>query len=261
MAKLLIEPLGKKNIPIVEILGGEEDGEIIYLNEDDENYGDEQFKEFKVMPGSTMKWIPKLDGPSFIYLFGKNGSGKSWWTQIYATTFQDCFPDYPVYLVSFVKPEAGGSIDKIRDLIRIPIEDIMDDKANAETLKSSLVIFDDIDGNPPPSDHYKPKDISLKIQKLRDTFLTTGRHLDVSCVCTSHLGADYAKTKTPISESDCVVVFPRGGNHRHIERVLCEYGGVSKTDYKKILALPSRWVMVYKNYPSYVLYEKGLFLL
>jgi hypothetical protein len=64
-----------------------------------------------------------------------------------------------------------------------------------------------------------------------------------------------------LNEATTVCFFPRAGSTYHIKTYLTKYVGLEKNQIKKILNLPSRWVALYRSYPMYVLYEKGIYLL
>lgn len=284
--KLVFEPLTKKDIAICEVVGGQNNGLVIYINQghccdkcsmmckrtkkkccndclssiyggchscENNQYSPHYqtpIKEFKIFNNSEMIPLPK-DKPEHGYIFGKTGSGKSAFCVKYANKYQELF-DNPVYLISNVNKDE--EIDKIKDLIRIPIEDIKEDKITPESIHDSLIIFDDVDS-------ISDKKISNMVEKLRDLLLTTGRHHNVYCLITSHLGANFNHTKVPINESAFVVIFPRGGNWVQLDRILKNYCGLDREEETKIKRLQSRWVMINKNYPSYVVYEKGCYLL
>jgi len=296
MSRLLFGPLNESDKPICEVEGGKEDGTVLWLNEEKccqqcspkcgyrrccskclgpEEYRIPPMKEYKIADAGKMKVIPKTNGSQHGFIFGSSGSGKSWFTSEYVEMYQRVFPQNPVYLVSYV--DEDSSIDKIQDLIRIPIEDITSGKISGKTIADSLIIFDDVDAlqQAPEkkeeeqeasvhADEKKaltPKVIFGLVETLRDQLLTTGRHHNVSVIVTSHLGANFNHTKVPINESNFVVVFPKGGNASQIDRIVRNYSGLTGEQKKKLMALPSRWVMLYKSYPSYVVHERGCYLI
>jgi hypothetical protein len=208
-------------------------------------------REFTIHDNGEMVPVPKQGGTEHGFIFGSTGSGKSVFCCKYAEQYQKIY-DNPIYLISNINEDV--EVDKIKDLIRIPIEDVMTDKITPEAIHDCLIIFDDVDVIP-------DKNISLKVEKLRDQLLTTGRHFGISCLITSHLGSNFQHTKVPINESAFVVVFPKGGNWSQIDRILHNYSGLTRQQEDDIRRLPSRWVMIHKCYPTYVIYEKGCYLI
>jgi|HubBroStandDraft_5_1064220.scaffolds.fasta_scaffold05393_6 hypothetical protein len=211
-------------------------------------------REFRIHDNGTMVPIPKRT-PEHGFIFGATGSGKSVFCTMYAMMYQKLNSKKQsnvVYLITNIAEDP--EIDKIPNLIRIPIDDIMNDLVAPGPIHDCMIIFDDVDAIP-------EKDKFTKVERLRDQMLTTGRHFGISCLVTSHLGANFQRTKVPINESGFVVVFPRGGNWNQIHRILNTYGGLDRQQEDTIRKLPSRWVLVNKTYPPFVVYEKGCYLL
>ena len=276
MAKLVIEPQTKLDVPLAEVINGEDDGVMIYQSAEcceKHSIGEKKrccknclgcesqtFKEFLIEDrGKIIPIAPTL--PRHGFIFGPTGCGKSDFCYKYASSYQESNPNNPVYLISYV--DEDSTIDRIKDLIRIPMSDIIDGQITGKNLKNSLVIFDDVDSKPPvPEDKsYEPKELFKLIEDTRDAMLTTGRHDGISVLVTSHLGADALKTKKSINESGFIVVYPKAGAFQQIDRIMRIYNGLSKPQLKKLQELPSRWVMLQKSYPPLVIHEKGVYLL
>lgn len=235
-------------------------------------------QEITIKDEGKFQVIPKTNGSSHGFVFGSSGSGKSYFVGNYATVYQEFYPENPVYLVSYI--DEDSSIDRIPDLIRISIKDIMDGKITGKAIHDSMIIFDDVDalpslpkeeqevedGDEKPvkkakgKDINNPKDVFNAVEELRDQLLTTGRHHNVSVIVTSHLGANFGHTKKVINESSFITVFPKGGNAAQIERIMSTYSGLNKKQLKKLVDQPSRWVMLSKVYPQYVVSEKSVYL-
>ncbi len=279
--ELLTEAINNKDRPIAEVCGGQDDGVLVFLHEKKccDNCSPECTKYRKCckdcaggcegkghsrlsLRSGKFEVIPKDDGSQCGYIFGQRGSGKSYWCCMYATRYLEIYQGHAVYVVSYVDDKS--SIDEIPGLIRIPFQDILDGLVSEETIPNSLIIFDDIDSMPAApkeKDAYEPKDLFKAVGALRDSLLTRGRHNNVSVLVTSHLGVNYGHTKTSLNESAFVVIFPKGGNHAHIDRVLNTYGGVEKKSIKELKALDTRWVYLFKQYPQHIISEKNVYLL
>jgi len=272
---LLFEPIAKSDIAVAKIVSGQSAGEEIWLNTEScegkcrrmgpccEEANQTPMRKINLKDGKMIP-LPREDTASHGFIFGPTSSGKSVFCGEYALEYQKTYPDNPIYLISYV--EEDDSIDKIKGLIRIPLEEIMSGEITGEALHDSMVIFDDVDALPPKPQGVEPEDfnakaIFAKVEELRDQLLTTGRHFNVSVLVTSHLGADFKHTKKPINESSFVVVFPRAGNFAQVDRILRVYAGLTKKQVSEIQQLPSRWVYLYKHFPNYIIHEKGIYLL
>ena len=273
--RLLFEPITKSDIAVAEIVSGNSAGTEIWLNTEScegkcrrpgpccEEAEQTPMKRINLKDGKMVP-MPREDTASHGFIFGPTSSGKSVFCVEYAQQYQRIYPDNPIYLVSYV--EEDDSIDKIDGLIRIPLDDIINGDITGKAIENSLIIFDDVDALPPKPEGVDPQDfnakeIFAKVEELRDQLLTTGRHFGVSCLITSHLGADFKHTKKPINESSFVVVFPRAGNFAQVDRILRVYAGLTKKQVSEIQQLPSRWVYLYKHFPNYIVHEKGIYLL
>jgi len=100
-----------------------------------------------------------------------------------------------------------------------------------------------------------------KVQTLRDSLLKRGRHEDISVVVTNHLLTNYKETRTILNEVNSITFFPKSGSSHGIQYMLKTYVGLAAKQIQRIFTLPSRWITVYKHYPMYVVYEKGIYLL
>ena len=274
MSRLLTEPITEKDIAIAKIISGKSAGDEVYLNMELCSGKCKQFsaccdeaeqlplKKIQVRDGTFMP-MPHPSNPQHGFIFGATGCGKSVFCANYVKQYQKLFPENPIYLVSYV--DEDPSVDKIRGLIRIPLQDIVDGEISGKSIKDSLIIFDDVDALPQrpddPPDDWKPKEVFQKVEDLRDQLLTTGRHYGVSVLVTSHLGCDFKHTKKPINESAFCVIYPKCGNFAQVDRILRVYAGLTKKQVLMIQEIPSRWIYFYKQFPNYIVSEKNVILL
>lgn len=208
-------------------------------------------KDFKIHDGELIP-IPKKTGRECMFIAGPSGSGKSTYISKYAQEFQDMFPHKRVYVFSRLNEDEP--ID-ILDPLRIEInQEIVDEPIDPAELEDSLVIFDDTDTIP-------DKTLNEAIRKLKNDLLETGRHNNVYVLISSHLMTNYKETRTILNECGSITFFPSAGSSHQITYCLKNYFGLNKTQINKIMSLPSRWVTIYKNFPQYVLYSKGIYLL
>ena len=218
-------------------------------------------KTINIHDEGVVEKVPNPEESERIYICGPTGSGKSYQISKYVGQFKKMFKKSPIYL--FSDQDSDEALDK-HDVIRIALnESIIENpiqpdelaiKNKDETYLPSLVIFDDIDS-------ITNKHISESVTNLRDTLLKRGRHFNVYTICTAHQCTNYKDSRVILNEVSSITVFPKSGSTNGIKRVLETYCGMNKKQVAEIFNLPSRWVTVNKNYPMYVLYEKGIYML
>ena len=188
-----------------------------------------------------------------IYVSGSSGSGKSYWTRLYAEKYKKAYPKRDVYLFSSISEDS--SIDKIKDLKRIKITDaLLEDELSAEDFADSLVILDDCDV-------IMNKKIRLKIQQIQGSILQTGRHFNVSAIITSHVACNGAETRLVLNESHIVVAFPHGMTGKALKYLLEAYIGLDKDQIKAVKKLQGRAICFIKSYPKVIVSDKKIMLL
>jgi hypothetical protein len=160
------------------------------------------------------------------------------------------FKDDEIYVFSSVGYDEA--LDKFQP-IRIPI-DASVAQLQPQNFAECVTIFDDVDS-------ITDGRVRKAVCALRDNLLECGRHYETRMVCTSHIIANYASTRKLLNEATSVTFFPSAGSTFHIKRFLQHYGGLSNGQINRILALPSRWITLYKTFPMIILYEKGCYCL
>ncbi len=195
--------------------------------------------------------IPNMKTRECNYAAGPSGSGKSTYLSEIGEMYNKMFPRSSI--IMFSRVEKDPSIDKYINVKRIMLDDdLVEDPVTTEELANKMVIFDDIET-------IKDKKLRKGLYELRDDILETGRHHNIYTVITSHLTTNYGMTRTILNECHSITIFPRsGGQYKYC---LKKYIGLNKSQIKKIYSLPSRWVTIFKNYPRFVLYSKGMYLL
>jgi len=213
-------------------------------------YTEIEQKEIALNSGEIVPY-PNGDTREVLYVAGASGSGKSTYTAKYIEQYKKVFPKNKVYV--FSRLEEDPAFDNLK-LVRIKLnEELLVDPIKTDELSNSLVIFDDIATIP-------NEDIKNTIMKLRDDILETGRHNNIYVVNTEHLMMNYKYTRTLLNESSHVTFF-NGASKYHIVRFLKTYCGLDKKQIERILKLPSRWVTICRNYPQYILYSSGVYIL
>lgn len=226
-----------------------------YLNDiykDAKNILSEKAKKEFVLHDGEIIPIPRIESTSRVYVCGPTGSGKSVFTAKYSEEFKKIYPKRKIFVFSDVDKDAV--IDKLKP-IRIKLDnEIVDNPIHADEVKDSLCIFDDIDS-------IQNKKVSDAICSFRDALLKRGRHENVNVVVTGHQVTNYKDTRTILNECNYVCFFPKSGSTHGIKYMLKTYMGMNLDQINRIFELPSRWVCIHKNYPLFVLYSNGCYLI
>jgi len=226
----------------------------LYLDSNDDDIED-AFTEIKLK--NRKEFIQPLPNKNkereILYISGQSGSGKSYYSMLWANEYKKMYPKNKIYLISSLAEDAG-SIDKIKDLKKIKLsEEFLSADLTTRDFKNSLVIFDD-------TDVIRNKKIREKVITILNMLLETGRHSKTSVILTYHLPTNGNETRRILNEAHALTIFPANMGGRATKYLLENYFGMDKETIKKIKKLPSRWVSIVKSYPNVILYEKGAFL-
>lgn len=264
--------------PIAYIEGGELDGNIIYLQNEDDEYSasetdseseDDFFPQRKNLSQKGLKRIKIRHGrmvpiPSekrFVdYLVGMSGSGKSTCASKTIDKYHRLYPQNDIYLFSmkdydpvFAPFEKKGIIKRIKldeELLEQDPKEVVDMNGN------SLMIFDDVDAM---------ADINTtmmkKINAIRKYIMEVGRAANVSIINCSHdichIGVNRDFSRKMMNEMTSMTFFNKTANDHQLKYCLEKYFSMnpkdinSLKDYKR-----TRWTRMNRHYPKYILREK-----
>lgn len=186
-----------------------------------------------------------------IYVPAPSGSGKSTFIGEYLKQLRILYPNRKI--VIFSRVENDEPLDRFKNLVRINLEDFAEKVPAVETFAKDILIFDDIDT-------ILNKLIVKVLRQFRDDVLEVGRHFNITCISTSHIITNFHATRTLINEAQAVVVFPKGGSFGQIRGFLDRYMGFDKELIETIRQLPTRWLYIHKEYPQYIIHQKGAIL-
>jgi len=218
----------------------------------------QRFRDFQVQ-SSDEAVVPVPQGEYFnVYIAGPSGSGKSTFIATWLRYCHTTWPDCQIYI--FSPKDDDPAFEKIKpkpiyckvdaDIVSEPLSI---DEFAGEKGAPSIIIFDDIealDSGP----------ISKAIETFQNQCLETGRKSHISTISVSHVLLNGFRTKKVINESRYITVFP-GSNFSQIENYVKRYLGFTKEDILFLKQLPSRWVMLHRDYPRYMVYDTGVHLL
>lgn len=196
--------------------------------------------------------LPRKDIIEKLYISGVSGSGKSTYSGKYIKEFKKLFKDDEIFIFSSVgKDEA---FDKYHP-VRIPIdEDLINDPLTIQDFENSLTIFDD-------TDTIRNKVYRDIVNDIKAEIIEIGRHYKARCLITSHLISNFHSTRQILNECTSITFFPRASGTYHIKNYLKTHAGLDKNQISRILKISSRWITIYRIYPSYLVWENGISIL
>ena len=238
--------------PVAIIKGGKYDKKLIYINPNLNDHDATDFKHLKIANESKFQQVPDTTTErQILYITGPSGSGKSTYTRMFLEEYKRKYKDREIYLFSSLKE--GESLDKIKPK-RFKLDDTLwKDPLNAEELKESVCIFDDIDV-------ITDKKIKEAVYKIMDNVLEIGRHFKITAVITNHLPTNGLFTRRILNEAHCYVFFPHsaGGKIRYL---LQEYLDIDKKMVSYFKNANSRWCCIFKNFPMAYMLEHDIGML
>jgi len=223
------------------------------ISVDDSESARTNYNEIKLKNGEIFQQIPNPNTErQILYITGRSGSGKSYYTLHYCREYKRMYPKREIYLFSAL--ESDSTLDQLKGLKRFRLTDeFCDDEILAEDFKDSLVIFDD-------TDVISSKLIRNKVNGIMNQILQTGRHFNTSCIITTHTCCNGSATKVVLNEAHSITIFPNGLGGKSMKYLLDSYFGLDKNQIKKIKNLKSRWVTIFRTFPMSVLSEKEAYI-
>jgi adenylate kinase family enzyme len=262
--------------PIGFIEDGELDGNIIYLQNDDEEYSasetesDESENEFfQPVSGAGLKRIKIRHGrivpiPSekrFVdYVVGMSGSGKSTYASKIIDKYHRLYPKNDIYLFSMKdKDPVFTPYEKNGIMTRIVLDETLletDPKEVVDINGDSLMVFDDVDAmadiNPT---------MMKKINAIRKYIMEVGRAANVSIINCSHdinhIGVNRDFSRKMMNEMTSLTFFNKTANIHQLEYCLKKYFSMDPEEIKSLRNYKrTRWTRMNRHYPKYILREK-----
>lgn len=245
----------KSGKPLAMIVGGDNDGKIICV---DENYSD-GYDIIDLFQDSSLKPLMNYyDYRGVYYIAGPSGSGKSTYAINLIKDFLKIFPKSDFFLFSRTDYKIdpifkGMKISQIKlddNLLNNPID------IEKELNDHSILFFDDCN----TIQNHKLK---IYVEHLMNDVMEIGRKLKINIIITNHLVIPNEKkfARTILNEVQYLTVFPKSGSSQQILYALKTYFGFNKKQADHVLNLPSRWVTIIKMYPLIVMFDKGIYIL
>jgi hypothetical protein len=199
-----------------------------------------------------------------IAILAKSGAGKSYFVgqlldMLKSKKFGD--PERDICIISGV--EEDESLDRPRGPkgAKTPPERV--DLYSAEfaeltpdDFQDCVVCLDDIE-------NLTNKVANKQVLNLRNAMLERGRHNNIDVISISHNALGGNLTRFVHSESTACVVFPRYSQVHQLSTYLKKYIGLNNDAIQKIVEIgenKSRWVYISNLAPTYVIYQRGIYL-
>lgn len=194
------------------------------------------------------------------YIAGMSECGKSYITRSIIENYHKLFKDRKVYVISKLKEDETLDNTKV-PLNRTDIETFLDEPPTLDEYShnkkgkktGSLIVFDDFD-------NIKGK-VGKAVQDFIDDVCQMGRHNNISCVLATHHLTNYAQSKVRLSECNYYIVFPQATATKKLSYMLETYGDLSANQVKEIKKMNSRWALISRVYPKYVITENEIRIL
>lgn len=199
----------------------------------------------------NFEMLPNLDPARNhrLYIVGASGSGKSYFCADYIRRYFGRYPNNRFYLLT------NKTDDPVLDDLNPTI--ISAEQAatfsNINELANSVVLFDDVDS--------LDKEQRKVVMQLYSHLLKDGRSLHIDVILTSHAPSNYHETRDALINSSHLVFFPKFNHGYHLNQFLKLYGDLSQAQIREIQAWNTRWCVIHREVPRFILSEHNLKLL
>ena len=229
-------------------------------NLDDDKRLSRKFDQAKVVVQKSLKKYLDFDKSAELFTIIPE------WSRTYCTGGSGSGKSYTISrLVQRTPAQKGGAcllfspihddkeLSKIKNLIQIDFQDFYTTNEREfdynDIPHGSICIFDDYLSF--------PKDVVKMYQDLLDKVLDVGRHKHLSVYVVSHASLNGRQSKSSIREAQFLCLFPKI-NPRDTKVILAAYAGLDKTQIDEIMSLKTRWCIVHKTHPKYLVSERNV---
>lgn len=203
------------------------------------------------------EFIEKLPLPleehEVLFVTGPPKCGKTYWVNEYVKMFKHIYK-LPVFRISRVRHDETLK-NNTDDYLNIPVDnEMIENPLKLEDFEDSLVIFDDIESSEFPK-------ATKMAYNLLDDMCKNGRHHRIAVIFCNQECRMGTKTKPILSTVTSLVIFPLNCSLYQTEKLLKDHVGMSKPQIKQALNLNTRWEVISKASPQYIMHEHGVYLL
>jgi nucleoside-triphosphatase THEP1 len=193
-----------------------------------------------------------------VYIAGPSGSGKTTYASEYMKEFAENYPNN-IYLFSRLGEDEAylQNLKKYKDrLYKIDLDRLIEDPIEMDDFEDNdLIVFDDVC-------QLSNKGLKQTLLDLVRELLETGRHKNLYIVITNHLINPLEKefSRLILNELTSLTIFPKSGASAQIDYALKNYFGMKNDLIDHIKHINSRWITIFRNYPTVIMYETGIFM-
>ena len=198
---------------------------------------------FEMMPSTNPERNHRL------YIVGASGSGKSYFSAAYVRNHKLRYPDAKFFVVSNKAEDAP--LDELNPVAITPEQ--AGEITSLASFKNSVVLFDDVDSFPPEE--------KKVVMRLYSHMVKDGRSDHIQVMLTSHTACNYHETRDALINSSHLVFFPQYNQGHHLLQFLKLYGDLTKAQIREVLKWDTRWCVLHREVPRFVLGEHNLRLL
>ena len=244
--------------PIAQIIGGDEDGRLLYLfskNNNSDKLKSGFFDEITLKDNQKFEFFPDIreDSTDVITMSAKRGVGKSVLSAKIAKKIKDILEldDEDVIVVKKSKIN-DKAFDELNPSYIYVNDEFIEDPPTVDSISSDgnpkVIILDDLD-------NIQSAKLKKSAVNFKDELLREGRKYNIYVIICNHRMCAHNDTKAELTESSYFLFFPAGITS-DFKYCLQKYADLSLDFIRELKNEKSRWVMIHNESPMFILTEK-----
>lgn len=199
----------------------------------------------------------KSEEANNIYISGPSGVGKTMFVREYIRHFLAKYPKSKVLL--FSSKTKDKNLDDIKSIVRVRIDDdMLINPLSLDEISSKstpvMTVFDDIEDFP-------NKKLNHEIRRLCNEVIRNGRARHIYNLYINHDPCSYNDTKLFIKEATQIVMLPYRAPKTTYTLLMDKYLKLSKKTQHQLVNLKSKYVVVNRGRPEFILSDRYIMLI